>query len=266
MKTHISTQFRFFPWVLIALSACVSLPGRAASVGAGTYTGTYSGDDYGPVTIVVDAQGNATCDFFSTPNLVHHQSAGTTSTVSGWFQINCSSAANAPYWRASSNSNSTPGYGIIGFWGGSVGSTTTSGDFTAYYASPTTDPAGSIQTGSFVGLWYDPSFTGTGFNILPSGAGLLVTYYGVDANGKSLWLNSDIGPTTIKIGSSITLNMSYSNSGTFQAPLRNSVHWGQLTLDFTSCTKATATLTGTDGTISENLSILATAYGMPGCQ
>lgn len=35
-----------------------------ARIGQGTYSGVYSGGDYGTVTIVVDAQGNATCDFF----------------------------------------------------------------------------------------------------------------------------------------------------------------------------------------------------------
>ena len=264
MKKHISTQYLFFVCTLVIVLACASNEGWAAgSMQGGTYTGIYSGGDYGPVTIVIDAQGNVTCDFFSTPNLIHYQSAGSTSTSSGWFQVNCASAANAPYWRASSNPNSTPGYAIIGFWGGD---NQTSGDFTAYYASANTDPACSLLTGSFVGLWYDPSFTGTGFNILPSNVGLIVTYYGVDANGKMLWLISDIGPKTIKIGSAITLNMSYSSSGTFQAPLRNPVHWGQLTLNFTSCSKAAATLTGNDGTVSESLTMLAGAIGMPGCQ
>jgi hypothetical protein len=60
--------------------------------------------------------------------------------------------------------------------------------------------------------------------------------------------------------------MSYSSSGNFQAPIRNPIAWGQLTLTFTSCTAASATLSGTDGTLTESLSLLAGAIGTPGCQ
>lgn len=266
MKTHCFAPFRPIAWAWAIVLMIAGHSGYAAALGQGTYTGVYSGDDYGTVTIVVDAQGNVTCDFFSSPGFVHYKATGTVDAASPSFQINCVSADTAPYhWSVSSNSNSVAGNAVIGFWGGGTANYQIGGNFTAYYSSVGTDPAGSITTGSFAGLWYDPGFTGTGFNILPSSAGFIVTYYGVDANGKMLWLISDIGPKTIAIGTAITLNMSYSSSGTFQAPQRVPVPWGKLTVTFTSCTKATATLTGTDGTISENLSMLTGVIGVPGC-
>ena len=264
-KKHSFTHVRFFVWAFAVLFAFVSHSACAATVGAGTYVGVYSGGDYGTVTIVVDSQGNVTCDFFSSPNFIHHQGTGTVDTTS-WFLVNCTTPNSDPnHWSASSNPNSAASNTITGFWGGGTSSTQISGNFTTYYVSTKSDPAGSISTGAFAGLWYDPSFTGTGFNILPSSAGLIVTYYGVDASGKPLWLISDIGPKTITIGTAITLNMSHSNAGTFQAPVRVPVAWGQMTLTFTSCGNATVTLTGTDGTVSENLSMLTGVIGMLDC-
>jgi len=267
MKKHPFADLLLFPRLFATLIAFAAGSAHAGPIGQGTYSSVYSGGDYGTVTIVVDAQGNATCDFFSSPNFVHHQAAGTVTTDSSWYLVNCATPSDATYhWSASSNPSSAPGNAIIGFWGGGTSSTQISGSFTAYYVSTRTDPAGSIATGSFAGLWYEPAFTGTGFNILPSSAvGLIVTYYGVNASGGPLWLISDFGPKTITIGTPITLNMSFSNSGTFQAPLRVPVAWGRLTITFTSCTTATATLTGTDGNVSENLTLLTGVIGMPGC-
>ena len=267
MKMHPLADFRLFAWLFATLIAFAARGAHAGAIGPGTYSGIYSGGDYGVVTIVVDAQGNVTCDFFSSPNFVHHQATGTVATDSSWYLVNCMTPNTAAYhWSVSSNPSSAPGNAIIGFWGGGTSSAQISGNFTAYYTSIKTDPAGSITSGSFAGLWYEPAFTGTGFNILPSSAvGLIVTYYGVNASGGPLWLISDYGPKTITIGAPITLNMSYSNSGTFQAPKRVPVSWGQLTLTFTGCTTATATLTGTDGTVSENLAMLTGVIGMPGC-
>jgi hypothetical protein len=267
MKMHHFAKLRLAAWILIVLLSLSGRDGHAAALGEGTYTGIYTGSDYGAVTIVVDAQSNVTCDFFSSPTFTHYQSSGTVNTGATWFLINCVSPSTASYyWSASSNPNSAPANALIGAWGGSLNGNQVSGSFTAYYTSVNTDPAGSLSTASFAGLWYEPQYTGTGFNILPSSVGLLVTYYGVDANGKPLWLISDIGPKSITIGSAITLNMSYSSSGNFQAPIRNPIAWGQLTLTFTSCTAASATLSGTDGTLTESLSLLAGAIGTPGCQ
>ncbi|MFT3792667.1 MAG: hypothetical protein QM741_16725 [Rudaea sp.] len=267
-KKHPLRHFHLFAWTLAALLAFPGHGARAAApLGTGTYTGIYSGNDYGTVTIVVDAQGNVTCDFFSSPGFVHYQGTGTVDTTS-WFLVNCATPDSDSYRMSMTSSpDSAAANAVTGFWGGGTSSAQISGSYTAYYVSTKSDPAGSITSATFAGLWYDPAYTGTGFNILPSSAvGLIVTYYGVDTSGAPLWLISDYGPTTITIGTSVTLNMSHSNSGTFLAPVRVPVSWGQITLTFTSCTTATATLDGTDGKVSENLTLLTGVIGMLDCR
>lgn len=268
MKKHRFTDTQLFAWMFAILIALAARGTHASPIGQGTYNGIYTGGDYGTVTVVVDAQGNVTCDFFSSPNFIHHLGTGTVNTDSSWYLVNCATPGTATYYlSASSSPSSAAANSIIGSWGGGTSDVQVSGNYTAYYVSTRTDPAGSLTTGAFTGLWYDPSFTGTGFNILPSSAvGLIVTYYGVNASGGPLWLISDFGPKTITIGSTVTLNMSYSSAGTFQAPLRVPTSWGTLALTFTSCTKATATLSGTDGTISENITLLTGVIGMLDCQ
>lgn len=265
MKMPLLARFRSAGWVLTVLLLVVGRASHASPITQGTYTGIYSGDDYGTVTISIDAQGKVTCDFMSTPKFTHYQSSGVENPTS--LLISCNSAATAKYnWAAASNPSSVPTNSIFGSWGGVVDANQVTGTFTAYYSSVSVDPAGSLNTASYAGLWYQPQYTGTGFNVLPSSAGLLVTYFGVDASGKLLWLVSDTGPKTITIGTAITLNMSYSSSGTFQAPVRTPVTWGTLSLTFTSCSKATATLNGKDGNLTESLVMLTGAAGMPGCQ
>lgn len=121
-----------------------------------------------------------------------------------------------------------------------------------------------LGTGSN-GIWYDPAYTGSGFNVLMSGAGLIVTYYGWDAAHNRLWLTSDIGPATITPGLPIVLNMSQTSGGSFAAPAPPATNavWGSVTLDFASCTAAKATLSGKDGTVALSLRQLARPSGLP---
>ncbi|MFT3791074.1 MAG: hypothetical protein QM741_08345 [Rudaea sp.] len=115
------------------------------------------------------------------------------------------------------------------------------------------------------GLWYDPIYTGSGFNLLMSNAGFLVTYYGWDAVGNRLWLISDTGPTSLGLNTPIVLNMSYSTDGVFSRPQLKPTQWGLLVLNFTNCRTATASLTGKDGVQNLSLIQLAGIAGLPGC-
>ena len=160
------------------------------------------------------------------------------------------------------------------------------GDCTGYYDklqaikvcwSPATNACKATTIGSIVpstlsyqnltGLWYDPKFTGSGFNVLASGSGFLVTYYGWDSNHNRLWLASDTGPTQITAGAAITLNMWKTNGGAFYAPAPppSKTLWGTLTLNFSSCKAATATLSGSDGSVPQNIVLLAGVAGAPTC-
>jgi parallel beta-helix repeat protein len=132
---------------------------------------------------------------------------------------------------------------------------------------------GMTGTSSVTGAWYDPVYTGSGFNMVMTAQGLLSYYYGWDKNGHRLWLVADTGPKQIAAGTSATLNMIETNGGTFLAPAKpgappngtNST-WGTLQLNFSSCKNATATLTGNDGTVTLNMVMLVGVLNMPpGC-
>jgi hypothetical protein len=232
---------------------------------SGTYTGIYQGGDNGTVTIVVKDDSTLTCDFYSSVTATHYASSGTVRSTSP-FVLDCQSAAGTSYlWTASSNNSSSVGISVSGLWGADIGDQEPSGTFTAYYASTNQDPAGSYVYASYSGLWYDPSFSGSGFNFMTAGQSLLVTYYGWDKTGQRMWLTSEIGPATITNGTPITLKMSYTTGGTFGNPQNNHADWGTLTLNFTNCRSADATLSGLDGTQSLKLSQLAGVIASPGC-
>jgi hypothetical protein len=123
----------------------------------------------------------------------------------------------------------------------------------------------SIFPSTVTGFWYDPVFSGSGFNFQMSPFGLLVTYYGWDATGNRLWLTSDFGPSSLIPNAPITLKMTYTTGGTFGNPQHHSAQWGTLTLNFASCRAATASLSGNDGTVALNLVALVGVPGLPGC-
>ena len=248
----------------IALLAVGGNAFAAAGI-SGTYTGIYQGGDNGTVTIVVKDDNTLTCDFYSAVNATHYASSGTVHTTSP-FVLDCQSPDGSPYlWTASSNNSSSVGISISGLWGADIGDQNPSGTFTAYYASGNLDPAGSNVYSAYSGLWYDPSFSGSGFNLVNSGVGLLVTYYGWDAAGQRMWLTSEIGPTTITNGTPITLKMSYTTGGTFSQPKNNHADWGTLVINFSTCHAATAVLNGLDGTQNLRLTQLANVIANPGC-
>jgi hypothetical protein len=127
---------------------------------------------------------------------------------------------------------------------------------------------GMTNVASVTGEWYDPAHSGSGFNVVMAGTGLILFYYGWDNSGNRLWLISDSGPTPIVMGTSFTLNMSETNGGSFLSPAKPSTlsQWGTLQLDFSSCTRASAALTGQDGTVTLDLQMLAGVLNMlPGC-
>jgi hypothetical protein len=118
---------------------------------------------------------------------------------------------------------------------------------------------------TMTGLWYDPKYSGSGFNFMFSGAGLIVTYYGWDATGNRLWLTSDITTTSITTNSTVDFDMSENTGGTFSSPLHNVASWGKLSLSFSSCTSATGTLVGKDGTQYLSLQMLVGVISSDAC-
>ncbi len=115
---------------------------------------------------------------------------------------------------------------------------------------------------SLTGAWYDTAYTGSGFNIIDTTSGFAMYFYGYqgNANGKTLWLLSDVGDKNIVKGKTYTLPVysGYSgNGGSFtQKPtVGNSgvKEWGKATFTFTSCNQGVITLAGNDGTITHNV-------------
>jgi hypothetical protein len=231
-----------------------------AQTGAGTYTGTYYGGDTGTVSIVVDQNGGVTCNFVSATTGTNYSGTGSVYTTSP-FYINCSSAASASNFLSASASGTAGGTISGNLAAQAASSTSFQGNFTASYTAP-----GNINLQSLTGLWYDQSYTGSGFNLLGSSAGLAVTFYGFASNGNLLWLTG-VGPTSITVGTTVSIKMATNSGGTFTKPVNNSANspWGTLQLTFSSCTAASAVLTGTDGTVTEALVPLVVVQGAPGC-
>jgi hypothetical protein len=135
---------------------------------------------------------------------------------------------------------------------------------------------GMSSTSSVTGAWYDPTYDGSGFNLLMSDSGLLLYYYGWDKAGNRLWLSALSGDTTpgkIVAGTPIAFNLVETNGGTFNAPALPGTQtpWGTLQLNFSSdssgnCDKATATLDGKDGKVTLDMGMLVGVLNMPpGC-
>ena len=116
------------------------------------------------------------------------------------------------------------------------------------------------------GQWYDPVYSGSGFGFQMLESGLLVTYFGWDAAGNRLWLVSDIGPKVLEWNTPVVLNMNYTVGGIFNVPQHNVVQWGSLTLKFSTCEAATASLVGKDGEQDLSLRLLAGIAGQPVCR
>jgi hypothetical protein len=127
--------------------------------------------------------------------------------------------------------------------------------------------AATTNPPTITGMWYDKTYSGSGFNVLMTNAGLVFYYYGWDKDGNRLWLASDAGATSVTSGVSLSIPLYASNGGSFLKPTPLTTRWGALNVDFSSgCTKATANLAGADGNVDLNLEMLAGVLGLPpGC-
>ena len=275
MKNNINGKIMklLFPgamlWLGLVAQSIIAAP-------AGTWTGTYIGSDHGTVTITIDSYEAATCDFHSATGQ-DHKLAG--SLVNGII-VSCSSPEPSSYssavnWWTATGSVDTDTGTISGTW--VTGQASYQGSFTATLSSGgsgssggggTTTPLTTTPQG-VTGMWYDPAYEGSGFNVLMSGSGLIFYYYGWDNNHNRLWLFSDIGPAQITSGTAITLAMHETNGGSFPTPAPSSTGtpWGTLKINFSSCNAATATLSGADGDTTLDLQKLAGIGGnlIPGC-
>jgi hypothetical protein len=297
-------RVRYASVVMLALFGW-TLPWPVLAGGiTGTYSGTYrslqGSDDSGTVTITIDAYGAVSCDFYSTAKKTHYIASGSANAGPSATTVSFSTPGQPPGPPVALTSTSincvagprinsggtydpaptsstffaaqigylwAPSIGIAAYQPGTwISNSGSAGQFSVSFPAGIAANA-PINPEALTGLWYDATYTGSGFNITASTAGLIVTYYGWDAAGQRLWLTSDIGPSQIVLGQAITLNLSHTVNGNFAAPAppSSATPWGSMTLTFTSCTAATATLHGTDGDSTQSLTLLVGLNGL-GCQ
>lgn len=100
---------------------------------------------------------------------------------------------------------------------------------------------------ALAGLWYDPELDGEGFNIIITGSGYVLFYYGYSTGGQRMWLISETFPELPKIGVKFTLKLYSAFGGTFDAPAPSSEALsenGVIDLIFTHCGKAFSNIRG----------------------
>lgn len=122
------------------------------------------------------------------------------------------------------------------------------------------------------GAWYDPTYNGSGFNMVQTANGLQVYFYGykAGADGEALWLASFLGPKTIQKGETFTLEMTsgfIGNGGSLTSkpntPNSGLTLWGTADITFDSCSSGEIILTNTDGdSVTHDIILLAGAEGL----
>ncbi len=120
-----------------------------------------------------------------------------------------------------------------------------------YFQTPP-EPESSGLTGS----WFDPATSGQGFVLHPMTDGqMIVSFYGYKNSSERLWLIGNYqGPITK--GEPLVINMIFASGGRFGGFTPQDITetgWGTLTINFTDCNNAVATLDGIDGQQTMNM-------------
>lgn len=136
------------------------------------------------------------------------------------------------------------------------------------YSAPNI-PVGSM--GGFSGSWYDPIYSGSGFNLIQATSGTIIYFYGYkgNASGQPQWLLSDVISSPILKGQKLTTKVFsgfIGNGGSFTAKPTASrsglTDWGQAQIVIHSCNAGVIRLTGNDGTVTHNIVPLAMINGV----
>ena len=127
----------------------------------------------------------------------------------------------------------------------------------------TTNPP-KPKTAGITGSWYDPATSGQGLELHSmSDEQMVISFFGYNNDSEQIWL---IGLYTGEIawGEPLQLVMTSASGGTFGGFNEEDItrtDWGTLTINFTDCTNATATLIGIDGEQTMNMVKLAGLQG-----
>jgi len=115
------------------------------------------------------------------------------------------------------------------------------------------------------GLWFNPDLPGDGFNVILSGDNqLTIFFFGYAANGERLWLLAGPIQSQPVIGEPLTLTVLEGEGGVgdFNVPTENLFEWGTLEVTFESCTTGSYSISGTDGSKSADVTLLARLVGI----
>ncbi len=103
------------------------------------------------------------------------------------------------------------------------------------------------------GAWYDPSLSGLGFNMVDTGNGVFVYYYGYKSTGEPLWLlSTETIPSGMEADKDYIIKMSEPTNDeganfTTRPSGSGIKDWGSMTIQFNSCTTGSVKLNGIDG-------------------
>ena len=253
-----------FKQVAIGLGLAVGL---AQAASAQTYVGTYSGADNGSITINIDANGAVTCNLSSAAGNGNYSGQGGVIQETPSRVFTCDHSDFPGYLSVSGN-NVRSADTLTGQYAtaATANSSIKQGSFTAKISTGGGVNTGQLSPQAISGEWYDPAYNGSGFNFLVAVNGFFAHYYGRSAKGEMLWLvTTEVPAGNLKTNTKYTLMLGTTNSGTFAKPTLDLAHWGQLDITFSSCTNATATLSGKDGVQNLNLQRLGAIGGVSGC-
>ena len=115
------------------------------------------------------------------------------------------------------------------------------------------------------GLWYDQALTGEGFNFIVAPNGVVIFYYGFDADGERLWMHSDTLTPVQSIGAEVDGTMNRAMQGTFNTPVAGVLQdWGTINVKVNTCNSITITMDTVSGLKVSQTVRLAQVVGL-GC-
>jgi hypothetical protein len=106
------------------------------------------------------------------------------------------------------------------------------------------------------GPWFDPTLDGEGYLVFQTTAGWLIYFFGYSADGKFMWLISNLVKLDeLILGEPFLLPMLIGKPGTFEMPTPSDelTPYGILSVTLDSCTTGQFVLDGLDGKKTSNV-------------
>ena len=124
---------------------------------------------------------------------------------------------------------------------------------------------GATSDSPWSGLWFAIADDGEGYNLVVAANGSILYFYGFKADGRRLWLISDLIVDELQVGVDVNAIMYESVDGDFDNPVPSAqslVQWGDATITLVDCSSITIVMTGTDGSKTSVTIRLAGVIGL----